>query len=257
MVRRTKERVTGALEALVAICWKWAKVLWHEWELRHTCYGPGGVQSRPPCPCGPRPRLLSPNSSPDSLLRVSYSGGRHRSQAPSSTRSPQTLWTLCRYGRMPEVTSFGVADLGTIVAASITPRREKMAPHRDSSPPSLTTTEGCLYRFQETRLSLLFHARHNKFTCKSQVPWLPAPFQARATAPSPAMLRAPLCFQNRSPPLTPSGPAQRPASFTKPRCLPSPSLLVLTLALTLPPVILKRDCGATQPAPLIFSIAVT
>lgn len=213
MVRRTKARVTGALEALVAICWKWAA--------RKRCCGTSGSfgtrvtgqgESNPArhAPAGRGPGFCLQTPLQIRFSESPFRGGGTGVRSPSSTRSPQTLWTLCRYGRMPEVTSFGVADLGTIVAASITQRREKMAPHRDSSPPSLTTAEGCPYRFQETRLSLLFHARHKKFTCKSQVPWLPVPFQARATAPSPAMLRAPLCFQNRSPPLD----AIRPCATT-------------------------------------------
>lgn len=177
-------------------------------------------------------------------LRVSFSGRRHRSQVPQVPPHPHRL---CGHfvgtggcQRSPDDLFWGCATSGQLSPC-----------HSDERENG--TTESCLYR-DSGRLSLLFMRGIINLRASHRY-HIPQPLfrhEQRLHRCS-----EPLCFQNRSPPLTPSGPAQQPASFTKPRSLPSPSLLVLTLTLTLHPIILKRDCGATQPPALAFSIAVT
>lgn len=138
-----------------------------------------------------------PHFSPDSLPRVSFSGRRHRSQVPQVPPNPHRL---CGHfvgtGGCKRSPLLGLRNLGTIVAVSL--RGERKWHHRE------------LPLSGSGRLSLLFMRgiRNLRTSHRSHISQPLFRLEQRLHR---WRCSKPLCFQNRSPPLTPFGPAQRPA----------------------------------------------
>lgn len=203
MRRRTKARVTGGRSG------HWSRYVGDGRRAERCCGTSGSFGTRvtgqgesnaarhAPTGRGPgfclqTPSLLSRLASP-SLL---FGEAAQESGPSSSTKSPQTLWTLCWYGRMQRSPLLGLRNLGTIVAVSL--RGERKWHHRElplpgSRRPSLLFMRG----IRNLRTSHRSHTSQPLFRLEQRL------HRWRCSKP--------LCFQNRSPPLTPFGPAQRPA----------------------------------------------
>lgn len=137
-----------------------------------------------------------PHFSPDSLPRVSFSGRRHRSQVPQVPPNPHRL---CGHfvgtGGCKGRLFWGCATSGQLSPCHSEERENGTTelPLPGSRRPSLLFMRG----IRNLRTSHRSHTSQPLFRLEQRL------HRWRCSKP--------LCFQNRSPPLTPFGPAQRPA----------------------------------------------